>query len=260
MEGIGDIGGYLDLPQVILYLFWGFFAGLILYLLRENKREGYPLDSDRTDRSGGRVPVIGFPAPPPPKTYRTAHGHVITTPNARRDDRRPVAAEPVAGFPGAPLEPTGSNPMLDCVGPGSYAQRADEVDLTYDNQVKILPLRLATEFYVCDGDDPRGKPVVGADGEEGGTVVDLWVDRSEALLRYFEVETSGARRRVLLPVPFANVRRNQVEVKAILGGQFALVPALRNPEQVTLLEEDKIAGYYGGGLLFATPGRREPLI
>jgi photosynthetic reaction center H subunit len=30
--------------------------------------------------------------------------------------------------------------------------------------------------------------------------------------------------------------------------------------QVTLLEEDRIAGYFGGGTLYATPARSEPLI
>jgi len=29
---------------------------------------------------------------------------------------------------------------------------------------------------------------------------------------------------------------------------------------VTLLEEDKIAGYFGGGRLYATPDRQEPLL
>ena len=40
--------------QVVLYAFWIFFAGLILYLRREDKREGYPLESDR-GRPRGRA-------------------------------------------------------------------------------------------------------------------------------------------------------------------------------------------------------------
>ena len=39
-------GAYLDVAQVTLYVFWIFFACLIYYLRREDKREGYPLDSD----------------------------------------------------------------------------------------------------------------------------------------------------------------------------------------------------------------------
>ncbi|MBC7718062.1 MAG: photosynthetic reaction center subunit H, partial [Pseudorhodobacter sp.] len=40
MQTIGYITGYLDLPQVLLYLFWAFFFGLIYYLVLEGHREG----------------------------------------------------------------------------------------------------------------------------------------------------------------------------------------------------------------------------
>jgi photosynthetic reaction center H subunit len=36
------------------------------------------------------------------------------------------------------------------------------------------------------------------------------------------------------------------------------VPGLRNPEQVTLREEDRIAAYYASGHLYATPLRLGP--
>jgi photosynthetic reaction center H subunit len=49
-------------------------------------------------------------------------------------------------------------------------------------------------------------------------------------------------------------------VESILGNQFALVPGLRTHDQITLLEEEKIMAYYGGGTLYATPERQEPLI
>ena len=45
----GAITQYVDLAQLVLYLFWIFFAGLIYYLVRENHREGYPLESGRPD-------------------------------------------------------------------------------------------------------------------------------------------------------------------------------------------------------------------
>ena len=38
------------------------------------------------------------------------------------------------------------------------------------------------------------------------------------------------------------------------------MPGIRNPDSVTLLEEDKIMAYYGGGTLYATPQRQEPLL
>ena len=56
------IGYNIDLASVLLYVFWAFFAGLIWYLHRENKREGYPLVSDRANSS---LELVGFPAPPP---------------------------------------------------------------------------------------------------------------------------------------------------------------------------------------------------
>ncbi|MFZ9893763.1 MAG: hypothetical protein ACO3EL_00865 [Burkholderiaceae bacterium] len=54
--------------------------------------------------------------------------------------------------------------------------------------------------------------------------------------------------------------KHHVKVHAILGSQFAEVPTTKRSDQVTLLEEDKIAGYFGGGRLYATPDRQEPLL
>ena len=67
-------GAYMDLAQVTLYVFWIFFACLIFYLRREDKREGYPLDSTA---SGGGV-VHGFPRMPDPKNYLLRTGHIAT--------------------------------------------------------------------------------------------------------------------------------------------------------------------------------------
>jgi photosynthetic reaction center H subunit len=49
-------------------------------------------------------------------------------------------------------------------------------------------------------------------------------------------------------------------VKSILSTQFAHVPTTKHPEQITLLEEEKVMAYYGGGTLYATPDRQEPLL
>lgn len=51
-----------DFAQLALYAFWLFFAGLVIYLRREDKREGYPLQSDHG-------PVQGWPAPPGAKEF-----------------------------------------------------------------------------------------------------------------------------------------------------------------------------------------------
>jgi photosynthetic reaction center H subunit len=34
---------------------------------------------------------------------------------------------------------------------------------------------------------------------------------------------------------------------------------IKNPEQITLLEEEKIMAYFGAGTLYATPQRQEPV-
>jgi photosynthetic reaction center H subunit len=251
----GAITHYIDVAQLTLYAFWVFFAGLIYYLHRENKREGYPLESERSPH----VKVQGFPPMPPPKTFLLRDGSSVTVPNPVRDARE-VRATPVADHLGAALEPSGPA-MLAGVGPGSYAQRADVPDRTLEGLPRIVPLRVAAGFDVAAQDvDPRGLPVLGADRIVGGTVVDVWVDRSEAVFRYLEVQVAGTARTVLLPMNFARVEPRRIQVKSVLGGHFADVPATRLPDQVTLLEEEKIMAYYGAGTLYAEPSRAEPLL
>ena len=255
----GAITHHLDVAQLTLYAFWIFFAALVLYLRREDKREGYPLESARGARAG-RGKLQGFPAAPPPKTFRLADGTSVTVPNVRAD-RRSVRAEPTGPWPGAPLEPAG-NPMADGVGPAAYADRLEQPDLTIDGTPKIVPMRIAGDFTVVKKQhDPRGLPVRGADGAVAGTVRELWVDRSEPQVRYLEVEIGGGRR-VLLPIALARIDgyRRTVEVHSILAKQFAGVPQLASPDRVTRREEDKITAYYAGGKLYAEPSRLEPLL
>ena len=256
---IGAITAEIDLSQVLLYAFWLFFAYLIFYLQKETRREGYPLEADET----GRIEDAGVIFMPEPKTFRLPHGHgEVQKPDGKRETRE-LKLRPMFVWGGAPKEPTG-NPMLDGVGPAAYAERADIPDVTFEGKIKIVPLRVAEGFEVSVYDaNPVGMDVIGCDKKVGGTITDCWVDKSEHLIRYFEVAPTGAPEghRVLLPVPFAVVRRraNHVYVHAITGAQFADVPKTKEPEQVTLLEEEKICGYYGGGLLYATPERQEPV-
>jgi photosynthetic reaction center H subunit len=51
-----------------------------------------------------------------------------------------------------------------------------------------------------------------------------------------------------------------VHVSALFSDQFGGVPALANPDQVTLLEEDRITAYYGAGTLYASRQRTESLL
>ena len=248
----GAITQYVDVAQIVLYLFWIFFAGLIYYLIRENHREGYPMDSGR--ENGPKI--VGWPVPGP-KTFKMADGHQTLAPDFSRPDGA-YQGQPSHGWNGAPLEPVG-DPLLAGVGPGAWAQRADVPDLTYHGEAKIVPLRVATDHEVSVQDvNPIGLPVIGGDGEVAGHVKDLWVDRSETLFRYLEVELPNGQS-VLTPTPFARIRRKEVEVASILSYQFANVPKLRNPDQITLLEEEKVSAYYGAGTLYATPSRQEPL-
>ncbi len=289
MSSTGAITGYFDVAQIVLYAFWIFFAGLIIYLRREDKREGYPLESDRL-----HVKVVGFPGLPEPKSFVMPHGGG-TRYAPREEAREVVNATPIAPWPGAPLEPNG-DPMLAGVGPGSYAHRPDVPDLTFEGTPKIIPMRLAPDYAVAHQDlDPRGLPVLGADDVVGGTVKDIWVDQSEPQIRYLEVALplaaapepvsaplaaasaeaeEGAEaapapapvrhtpvaETVLLPMNFVRVNRKarKLKVNAILGRHFAKVPRLAQPNQVTLLEEDKISAYYAGGTLYAKAGRADP--
>jgi photosynthetic reaction center H subunit len=60
---------YYDFALISVWLFFLFFFFLIVYLRREDKREGYPLTSDRS----AHVEVQGWPAMPPPRFYKHAH-------------------------------------------------------------------------------------------------------------------------------------------------------------------------------------------
>ncbi|MCY7316680.1 MAG: photosynthetic reaction center subunit H [Rubrivivax sp.] len=252
MNGTGALTQNLDVAQLVLYAFWIFFAGLIYYLVRENHREGYPMETDNG------VTVRGFPIPDP-KTYKLLHGGEVTVPNDQPSPQT-LNAEPAHRWAGAPLLPTG-NPMLSGVGPGAWADRADRPDLDCDGNLKIMPVRLLPAVGIIQGDtDPRGLPVLGADGAVAGTVADLWMDTAENLFRYLEVQLADSPRRVLLPINFARIRRHQVKVNAVLAKHFADVPGTRLPDVVTLLEEEKIMAYYGAGTLYAVPSRQEPLL
>ncbi len=252
----GAITEYIDVAQLVLYLFWAFFAALIFYLRREDKREGYPLESDR----GGDIRVQGFPPMPEPKQFSLPDGGEYQAPHDESDSRI-LRAEPTGPWPGAPLEPTG-DPMRDGLGPASWAQRQDHPDVTHEGHARIVPMRVATDFEVESRDpDPRGMKVVGTDGEVAGKVTDIWVDRAEPQVRYLEVALDSAEgRTVLLPITVARVGGDRVRVASIRADQFAGVPGLRDPNQVTLLGEDKICAYYASGHLYASPERSEALL
>jgi photosynthetic reaction center H subunit len=254
--------GNVDLTEVILLTFTLFFIGLVLYLRREDRREGYPLESE----SGRLEPKQGLLFYAQPKTFHLPHGGgVLTKPNDVRESQT-VAAKPTSRAPGSPLVPTG-DPMLAGVGPGAFAQRARVPDVMHDGTPKLRPLRVAPQFSLDPADpDPRGMSVLGADRQVAGVVADVWVDRAEYMIRYLEVALAPSPeapvRRVLLPMTMSVIDKGRkvVRVDAILASQFSGVPGLAQSDQVTLDEEERVCAYYGGGYLYATAQRAEPVI
>ncbi len=247
--------GTVDLASVALYLFWLFFAMLIYYLQTENMREGYPLERD----GGGPAPNQGpFPLPKP-KTFRLPHGRGEVTVPDMAPEARSAALRQTSPAAGSPFEPTG-DPMVDGVGPASWAPRRDAPELDGHGRPKIRPMAMLPDFHISAGVDPRGLPVVAADGAIVGRVTELWVDAPEQLVRYLGIELApeaggGAR---LAPIQLTRIKSDRVAVHSLFGRHFAGVPATAAPDQVTMLEEEKICAYYAGGKLYAAPERLGP--
>src|SRR6056297_866542 len=128
--------GQVDLASVALWLFWIFFALLIVYIQRENMREGYPLEDDDGNVSANQGP---FPVPSD-KTFKLPHGRgELTLPSGQRPDRTDLALEKTAAGNGFPFVPSG-DPMVDGVGPASWAPRRDVPELDGHGHPKIVPM------------------------------------------------------------------------------------------------------------------------
>ncbi|MEO1305090.1 MAG: photosynthetic reaction center subunit H [Pseudomonadota bacterium] len=261
----GEFVSGIDLVDVCLWAFTIFFFGLIFYLRREDRREGYPLETDTT----GKQEASGTFWMPPKKKFHLPHDRgTLDYSFGPRDDRE-LPMKRMAVWPGAPYTPTG-DPMKDGVGPGAFAMREDVPDLTLEGEPRIAPYRDSPGFEVAKQDqDPRGLDVYALDRKVAGKVVDLWVDRSEAIIRYLEVEiaaehnASGQAESVLVPMPFAVVkggRRARIMVEALTAAQLREAPRRKADLSVTRREEDRICGYFGAGKLYATPAMSEPLL
>lgn len=266
----------IDTAQVVLYLFWIFFFGLVVWLRREDRREGYPLESEDFPVRVGLATNVRIP---PPKSFLLPHGEGIRkAPSFERDDRE-IKAERTATAAGYPLEPVG-DPLLSGVGPASYARRSDHPELLHeDGSAAIVPMRVAPSITVDAGPDPRGWRVLGADGGVVGKITDLWVDRADLMVRYLEVELgsdaasppaegqAGAEGESrpnarLIPIAMLSLHDDHraVRVKALRSEQFALVPTTAERDVITLDEEERVSAFYAGGWFYAEPKRREPLV
>lgn len=258
MVGV-EFFGNVDLASIAIWSFWVFFAFLIYYLQTENMREGYPLEADDGSEAGNQGP---FPVPAP-KTFDLPHGRgQVTVPSVENEDahrRTNLALEQTSPAAGSPFMPTG-DPMADGVGPASWAVRRDVPELDGKGHPKIVPMSSVEGFHVSAGRDPRGMTVQSGDGEAVGVINDMWIDEPEQMVRYLQVELTkqlgGGNR--LIPMPMARIKSDRVAVKSLYEANFAGVPTTKSATQVTLLEEEKISAYYGGGTLYADPSRTEP--
>ncbi|GGA45940.1 photosynthetic reaction center subunit H [Sphingomonas psychrolutea] len=248
----------IDVALVVLNAFFLFFLGLVVYLRREDRREGYPLEHELT----GRLEGGGALSTAPTKFFKLPFGHgTVSAPTKGREPLNVPGARKSDWFPGAPIEPTG-NPLVDGVGPAAWAERAKRPDLDWEGHARIVPLSAADGFFIARQDaDPRGFTVLGCDGKVAGTIREVWIDKADRLIRYLEVEITGGRH-VLAPMTMATIARarSTVTVDAVTAAQFADAPAIEGTGVITLYEEERVQAYFGGGYLYATAARSEPLI
>ncbi len=256
MSNVFLVGG-LDIAELTFYLFFAFFLGLVWYLNRESRREGYPLEDDLTGEVRADIGRTsdGFMKK---KSFQLPHGMgTVYQPNGERDPL-PTNVLPRA-WAGEPLDVVGDK-LSSGVGPGAYAPRADRPDIDMFGRPRIVPMRVDGHLNVDVRDtDPRGLPVTGLDGMVAGTVRDIWVDRAEHVIRYLDIALSDGGT-ATLPMAMSRVRAREVHCDAITAAQFSGAPQLRSPDQITLLEEEKVQAYFGAGYLWATAERSEPLL
>ena len=248
----GAITGYIDVAQIVLYAFWLFFAGLIFYLRQEDRREGYPLESE--GRQGFRVATSSSSPRPRPSSSRD--GRKVQVPRIQ-PDARPINALKTEPWPGAPLTPSAIRWSPHRTRQLRRAGGRDVQDLPGRRSHRAAAGR--DQFRGARGRrDPDRLPRLRRGPGQGGR-------HQRSLGRSGRIRSCASTRstvaaggkRVPVPVDFADVNagRRRVVVKSLLASQFALAPATKNPDKVTLLEEDKIGAFYGGGtvLLDARP-------
>lgn len=252
------LAGSLDVAELVFWTFVLFFIGLVFYLRREDRREGYPLEDEMT----GRVDSAWGPfSHSLAKTFKLPFDRgIVTTPTQFREPVD-IAARRIDRFAGAPYTPTG-NPLVDGVGPAAFADRAPWPDYDLTGRPRIVPIGEEPHFSVSKNDPQLiGWPVIAADGKTAGTISDLWVDRSDHCIRFLAI-TTPAGREVLAPMGMASVQgsRGVVKIDALSADQYDGAPTLASPREITRYEEERVMAYFGGGYLYGLAGRTEPLI
>ena len=244
-------------------MFFIFFVGLVIYLQRENMREGYPLvDEDGTPRRRGRCLAAALRT----RSSSLPHGRgEMAVPSGQNIDRTDLGHWPATNAAGGfPFDPTG-DPMVDGVGPGILGAAAtmcpSSTGTGHPEDRSDVGDRAASTFR--GGSDPRGMPVVSGDDVIVGMIIDMWIDEPEQLVRYLEISLEPEHRRrqaaradddgADLSEPGPGHARSTANIS-----QACRRP--RRRREVTKLEEDKIMAYYGGGLLYADATREAPQI
>lgn len=234
--------GTFDLARISQWAFWLFFAGLVIWIQRENQREGYPLENDDGTPAGSLWPT------PEPKSFVLPGGRGTVNAPKPESERPNLALARTNASGGFPFAPTG-DAMVDGVGPAAWVARQDAPELDGHGHPKIRAMSSVGGFAVAAGRNPVGMKVIANDRTSPGTISDLWVDVPEQLVRYLEVTLTGGGKR-LIPMPMARITADGVKVASISGSRFADVPATASATSVTKLEEDKISAFYAGGTLY----------
>ena len=234
------IVGTFDVAELAFLSFFVFFIGLVIYLNRESRREGYPLEDEFTGRVDTSKPLSDAGK----KTFKLPHGRGTYVPEDVPRDPVEIPAERAFHAGGAPYVPTG-DAMKDGLGPAAFAKREDYPDLTFDGRPRIVPIANSHDIVIAPN-DPNivGWPVIAADKKTVGKVSDIWVDESEHIIRYLEVTTNKGTK-VLAPMTVAAVQTKGllhgilpdnpelVEIDAITSEQFEHVPKVKTAGEIT---------------------------
>ncbi len=245
----GQISNQLDIPTLAFWVFALFFLGLVAWLQRESKREGYPLRASPFTTEL----IEGFPPQPVgTRTYILNEGGTTEAPHHYA--QAPVSARPLYQFDGTPFYPLG-NPLLAGIGPGSWVMKKDEIALTERGDKLLEPLRVMEGWSIQREDaDPRGMAVFDWRWNHVGQVADVWIDRGIKIIRMLEVEVHDSIRvgRVLVPVLHTEIREKsrRVRVTSLWAHQFADVPMPASADEITGPEEERLNAYYSAGFFY----------
>ncbi len=245
----GQISNQLDIPTLAFWVFALFFLGLVAWLQRESKREGYPLRASPFTTEL----IEGFPPQPvETRTYILNEGGTTEAPH--HYEQAPTHSRPMHQFDGTPFYPLG-NPLLAGIGPGSWVMKKDVPALTERGDLLLQPLRDLHEWSIEKADaDPRGMAVFDWRWNEVGVVADVWIDRGIKIIRMLEVRLHDSLYvgRVLVPVHHTQIREKsrRVRVTSLWAHQFADVPMPARPDVITGQEEERLNAYYSAGLFY----------